>query len=114
MCQLLLAIIIVWLQKMVSREVNHFWFTGWPDHGVPMSAKSVIEFLIHARGYIREMPGPTVVHCRQVFTKPVDLVYIMQQQISQCQKTNKVIAEHTITGVNVAYRELLTILTAFR
>lgn len=50
---------------MVSREVTHFWFTGWPDHGIPSSAKAVIEFLIHIRKHTSlDMPGPTVVHCR--------------------------------------------------
>ena len=50
---------------MVCREVTHFWFTGWPDHGVPSSADSLIEFLLHVQKHnTSDMPGPTVVHCR--------------------------------------------------
>ena len=53
------------LQKMVSREVTHFWFTGWPDHGIPTSPQSVVEFLLHIRKHMNlDMPGPIVVHCR--------------------------------------------------
>ena len=49
---------------MVSREVTHFWFTGWPDHGVP-SAQSALEFLLHVQKHTSvDMPGPIVVHCR--------------------------------------------------
>ncbi len=52
-------------QKMVCREVTHFWFTGWPDHGVPSSTHSLVEFLLHVQKHtISDMPGPTVVHCR--------------------------------------------------
>lgn len=50
-------------EKMVSREVTHFWFASWPDHGVPVSTKPVLDFLLHARKYIRDMPGPAVIHC---------------------------------------------------
>jgi len=49
---------------MVSREVVHFWFTAWPDHGVPSSCQHFLEFLLHIHRHIGDMPGPTVVHCR--------------------------------------------------
>ena len=49
---------------MVSREVVHFMFRSWPDHGVPLTTRPVLDFLLHARKHMRDMPGPTVVHCR--------------------------------------------------
>ncbi len=51
---------------MVSREVTHFWFTAWPDHGVPNSTQSVLDFLLQTRKHFTDMPGPAVVHCRWV------------------------------------------------
>ena len=32
-------------QDNTSRTIKHFWYTGWPDHGVPASAAPVIRFL---------------------------------------------------------------------
>ncbi len=49
---------------MVSREVVQFWFTDWPDHGVPASCQDFLEFLLAVQEHISDMPGPTVVHCR--------------------------------------------------
>lgn len=47
-----------------TRQAKHFWYTGWPDHGVPETACDVIEFL---RAVKREtetntvcMPAPLV------------------------------------------------------
>lgn len=59
-------ILLMFFKKMVSREVTHFWFTGWPDHGVPSSCLSVMEFLVCIRKHMSDMPGPTVVHCRYI------------------------------------------------
>ena len=52
------------LQKAVSREVVHFWFTSWPDHGVPEATIPVITFIREVRNHQKEIPGPILVHCR--------------------------------------------------
>ena len=51
---------------MVNREILHYWFIGWPDHGVPSSTEPVIDFLLESQRSRATftMPGPTVVHCR--------------------------------------------------
>ena len=61
---------------MVSRELTQFWFTGWPDHGVP-SAEAVLEFLLHVRKHTSfDVPGPIVVHCRYIIPiYPLDYDY---------------------------------------
>lgn len=53
------------LQRMVNREILHYWFIGWPDHGVPISTEPVIDFLLESQRSRATftMPGPTVVHC---------------------------------------------------
>lgn len=46
-----------------TRRIKHFWFTGWPDHGVPTSSASVIEFLRAVRQTTSRSEAPIVVHC---------------------------------------------------
>jgi tyrosine-protein phosphatase non-receptor type 7 len=50
-------------EKLVSREVTHYWFTAWPDHGVPASTQPALDFLTHVRSHAQEIPAPIVVHC---------------------------------------------------
>jgi tyrosine-protein phosphatase non-receptor type 7 len=50
-------------EKLVSREVTHFWFTAWPDHGVPSSTEPALHFLSHIRSHAQEIPAPIIVHC---------------------------------------------------
>uniref|UniRef100_A0AAR2LZN7 protein-tyrosine-phosphatase n=1 Tax=Pygocentrus nattereri TaxID=42514 RepID=A0AAR2LZN7_PYGNA len=47
------------------RIVRHFHYTVWPDHGVPETTQSLIQFVRTVRDYIDRAPssGPTVVHC---------------------------------------------------
>ncbi|XP_052370533.1 receptor-type tyrosine-protein phosphatase beta-like [Oncorhynchus keta] len=47
------------------RVVRHFHYTVWPDHGVPETTQSLIEFVRTVRDYIDRAPstGATVVHC---------------------------------------------------
>ncbi|CAL9682662.1 unnamed protein product [Knipowitschia caucasica] len=47
------------------RLVRHFHYTVWPDHGVPESTQSLIQFVRTVRDYVDRAPntGPTVVHC---------------------------------------------------
>lgn len=46
------------------REVKHFQFTGWPDHGVPPHPTPFLAFLRRVRFYNPTDAGPIVVHCR--------------------------------------------------
>ncbi|XP_072407787.1 receptor-type tyrosine-protein phosphatase beta isoform X1 [Chiloscyllium punctatum] len=48
-----------------ARIVRHFHYTVWPDHGVPETTQSLIQFVQTVRDYINRTPnsGPTVIHC---------------------------------------------------
>ncbi|XP_062913778.1 receptor-type tyrosine-protein phosphatase beta isoform X1 [Mobula hypostoma] len=48
-----------------ARVVRHFHYTVWPDHGVPETAQSLIQFVRTVRDYINRSPnsGPSVIHC---------------------------------------------------
>ena len=45
-------------------DVTHFHYTGWPDHGVPSNAMSLVHFGRHIRKFhpISD-DAPLVVHC---------------------------------------------------
>jgi protein tyrosine phosphatase len=45
-----------------SRVVQHFQYTGWPDHGLPESPEAFI-FLVGAISTSNVTKGPIVVHC---------------------------------------------------
>lgn len=49
-----------------TRLIRHFHYTVWPDHGVPETTQSLIQFVRTVRDYINRTPdtGPTIVHCR--------------------------------------------------
>ncbi|XP_053914045.1 receptor-type tyrosine-protein phosphatase beta isoform X3 [Cuculus canorus] len=52
-------------QLDLTRLIRHFHYTVWPDHGVPETTQSLIQFVRTVRDYINRTPdtGPTVVHC---------------------------------------------------
>ncbi|XP_038146926.1 receptor-type tyrosine-protein phosphatase beta-like isoform X2 [Cyprinodon tularosa] len=52
-------------QLSFIRLVRQFHYTVWPDHGVPESTQSLIQFVRTVRDYVNRTPGsgPTVVHC---------------------------------------------------
>ncbi|XP_072528839.1 receptor-type tyrosine-protein phosphatase beta [Salminus brasiliensis] len=52
-------------QLSYPRIVRHFHYTVWPDHGVPETTQSLIQFVRTVRDYVDRAPssGPTVVHC---------------------------------------------------
>ncbi|CAL8358901.1 unnamed protein product [Lota lota] len=52
-------------QLTYSRLVRQFHYTVWPDHGVPETTQSLIQFVRTVRDYINRTPGsgPTVAHC---------------------------------------------------
>ena len=50
--------------ELGTREVMHFHYTAWPDHGVPTHPTSMLSFIRHAMSYEPTPPkGPIVVHC---------------------------------------------------
>lgn len=57
-------------QLDAHRLIRHFHYTVWPDHGVPETTQSLIQFVRTVRDYINRTPGagPTVVHCRYLAT----------------------------------------------
>uniref|UniRef100_A0A7N9AYC2 Protein tyrosine phosphatase receptor type B n=1 Tax=Mastacembelus armatus TaxID=205130 RepID=A0A7N9AYC2_9TELE len=52
-------------QLNFTRLVRQFHYTVWPDHGVPETTQSLIQFVRTVRDYVNRTPGsgPTVVHC---------------------------------------------------
>lgn len=49
----------------VTREVIHYQYIAWPDHGVPSSCKPVLELLRQVNEYklVHPEDGPIIVHC---------------------------------------------------
>ncbi|KAG7232112.1 hypothetical protein INR49_009550 [Caranx melampygus] len=52
-------------QLSFTHLVRQFHYTVWPDHGVPETTQSLIQFVRTVRDYINRTPGsgPTVIHC---------------------------------------------------
>ncbi|CAB1414937.1 unnamed protein product [Pleuronectes platessa] len=53
-------------QLSVTRLLRQFHFTVWPDHGVPETTQSLVQFVRTVRDYVTRTgsgSGPTVVHC---------------------------------------------------
>ncbi|XP_040183543.1 receptor-type tyrosine-protein phosphatase H-like [Rana temporaria] len=66
------------------QTVRHFHFTAWPDHGVPDSTLSIIQFrnLVRENMDQRRSNGPTVVHCSAGVGRTGTLIaldYLIQQ-----------------------------------
>ena len=49
--------------KRRHQTVNHCHFIGWPDHGVPKHAVSLISFIRHIRKLKAKAAPPMLVHC---------------------------------------------------
>ena len=47
-----------------EREVRHYYFQSWPDHGVPKYPTQLLAFRRHFRTHHLKQSGPIVVHCR--------------------------------------------------
>ncbi|XP_060740643.1 receptor-type tyrosine-protein phosphatase beta-like [Tachysurus vachellii] len=52
-------------QLNYSKTVRQFHYTVWPDHGVPESTQSLVQFVRTVRDYINRTPGtgPSIIHC---------------------------------------------------
>ncbi|XP_075696035.1 receptor-type tyrosine-protein phosphatase H [Rhinoderma darwinii] len=66
------------------KYLRHFHFTAWPDHGVPESTSSIIQFRSLVREHMdqRKSNGPTVVHCSAGVGRTGTLIaldYLIQQ-----------------------------------
>lgn len=46
-----------------TRQVHHFWYTAWPDHGVPTNTEGAADMLAAVREYSSDADQPWVVHC---------------------------------------------------
>lgn len=51
-----------------THTVHHFWYTTWPDHKTPATAKQLISMALETEamrvGETGRPKGPMVVHCR--------------------------------------------------
>ena len=47
-------------------KLKHFFFTAWPDHGVPQHPYTLVKFIQHVRKMLQNSPAPLLVHCRYV------------------------------------------------
>ncbi|XP_069125803.1 receptor-type tyrosine-protein phosphatase epsilon-like [Argopecten irradians] len=45
-----------------ERQIHHFHFTSWPDHGTPNNLELVL-FHRHVTSFRTNLPGPMIVHC---------------------------------------------------
>eukprot|EP00051_Salpingoeca_urceolata_P009658 m.117396 g.117396 ORF g.117396 m.117396 type:complete len:2248 (+) comp16399_c0_seq1:446-7189(+) len=45
------------------KQVCHFWFVGWPDHGVPNRPEGVLSFRHAVYNRVGQTSRPVVVHC---------------------------------------------------
>lgn len=46
-----------------TREIWHFWFDAWPDHGVPKRTDQVVHMLRACRAWSENPQHPWIVHC---------------------------------------------------
>ncbi|XP_020778053.2 receptor-type tyrosine-protein phosphatase beta-like isoform X2 [Boleophthalmus pectinirostris] len=48
-----------------DRTVTHYYYSSWPDLGIPKEPASLCAFTEHVRQHLETLPrlGPTVVHC---------------------------------------------------
>ena len=53
-------------QGNLIREIWHYQYLSWPDHGVPSEPGGVLSFLdqINQRQVSLPHAGPIIVHCR--------------------------------------------------
>lgn len=60
----------VYFQYLEERHtVLHYWYTAWPDHKAPDTARQLLELVKQVERHrcdavTRKAKGPVVVHCR--------------------------------------------------
>lgn len=45
------------------RDLNHYWWTKWPDKGVPETSNGIAAFIEAIRLSQKDADGPAVIHC---------------------------------------------------
>lgn len=67
-----------------ARDVFHFQFTGWPDHGVPDTALPLLMFIKRVRSCCPSDAGPVIVHCSAGVGRTGAFI-VLDSQLSQLQ-----------------------------
>lgn len=47
----------------VTRQLQHFWYDSWPDHGVPIDVSGVTTMLNEVRLHGARASSPWIIHC---------------------------------------------------
>ena len=50
-----------------EHSLVHYWYTAWPDHKAPNTARQLLDLVQIVHAHQRTVPGPIVVHCRLVW-----------------------------------------------
>ena len=89
-------------QSTKPLKLKHFFFTAWPDHGVPHHPYSLIKFIQHVRKVVLEKTSPLVVHCRCVNLEAARCGYgcllVCAQSIILCCYIHKCLHMHACTS----------------
>ncbi|PKU47797.1 receptor-type tyrosine-protein phosphatase beta [Limosa lapponica baueri] len=97
-----------------TRLIRHFHYTVWPDHGVPETTQSLIQFVRTVRDYINRTPdtGPAIVHCRTGTFIALDRIL---QQLDSKDTVDIYAAVHDLRlhRVHMVQTELSTLLGSF-
>ncbi|XP_062517395.1 uncharacterized protein LOC134192662 [Corticium candelabrum] len=51
------------MEKEEDHQVSHYWFTSWPDFGVPEDPSDLTSYIETANESITSSVGPVIVHC---------------------------------------------------
>ena len=72
------------------REIRHFWYDTWPDHGVPNETWPVAAMLRGVRAWSNEPEKPWVVHCSAGIGRTGTFIGIDQgmHQLMQSKEVN--------------------------
>lgn len=55
--------LLVQRQGEAPREIRHYWFDSWPDHGVPQRTEPLKKLIDAARSFDGNYDSPWVIHC---------------------------------------------------
>uniref|UniRef100_A0A8C5PCA2 protein-tyrosine-phosphatase n=1 Tax=Leptobrachium leishanense TaxID=445787 RepID=A0A8C5PCA2_9ANUR len=83
--------ILFW--PLYVKQVRHFHFTVWPDHGVPENTNDIIQFRSLVREHMDQQKsnGPAVVHCSAGVGRTGTLI-ALDYLIQQMEKENRISA----------------------
>ncbi|XP_064396412.1 receptor-type tyrosine-protein phosphatase zeta-like isoform X2 [Halichondria panicea] len=72
-----------------EREIHHFWYTNWPDFGVPKETGSILALQQTVGDYCHDNDKPLLVHCSAGLGRTGTYIAI-DMGISQFEKEGKV------------------------